>query len=104
MIEQKRKGRRQGGQTDQKTQDSAPPAALRIPRVPQENPFAGLFFGVGEASARSYSNWMRMAEDLLSLISDSQPYSGASPELLHELLEGEICPKAGVSQRYSHGV
>ncbi len=63
-----------------------------------QNRFAELFFGTGEASARRYSDWMRMADGLLSLAADSPAYSGASPERLNELLQGEICPKAGVSQ------
>jgi L-2,4-diaminobutyrate decarboxylase len=64
----------------------------------EQNRFAEHFFGTGEAGARSYSNWMRMADSLLSLTLDSPAYSGASPGDLNELLEGEICPKVGVSQ------
>src|SRR3954453_15964953 len=63
-----------------------------------QNSFAELFFGTGEAGACSYSHWMRIADDMLSLAQDSAAYSGASPERLNELLEGEICPKVGVSQ------
>ena len=61
-----------------------------------QNHFAKHFFGMGEASARTYSDWMRIADDLLSLAQDTSPYSGASPELLNELLDGEVCPRGGV--------
>ena len=64
-----------------------------------QNHFAQHFFGMGEAGARSYSNWMRIAEDLLSLAQDTSAYSGASPELLNELLDGEVCPRNGVSSQ-----
>src|SRR3954463_12467927 len=64
-----------------------------------QNSFDELFFGTGEAGACSYSHWMRIADDMLSLAQDSAAYSGASPERLNELLEGEICPKLGVSQK-----
>lgn len=63
-----------------------------------QNRLSEFFFGGGEAGARSYSSWMRFAHDLLSQAPDCQAYSGASPERLHELLEGEICPKVGVGQ------
>jgi L-2,4-diaminobutyrate decarboxylase len=42
---------------------------------------------------------MVMADGLLSLAPDSSAYSGASPERLNELLDGEVCPKVGVSQK-----
>jgi L-2,4-diaminobutyrate decarboxylase len=62
------------------------------------NRFAKQFFGAVEAAASSYANWMRMADDLLSMAPDGPAYSGASPELLSELLEGDICPKVGVGE------
>jgi L-2,4-diaminobutyrate decarboxylase len=65
-----------------------------------QNQFAKHFFGMGEAGAHSYSNWMRIAGDLLCLAQDTSAYSGASPELLNQLLDGEVCPRSGVgSQR-----
>ena len=62
------------------------------------NPFAEQFFGIGEASARSYSTWMQTAEVVLCLAGDGPAYSGASPERLSELLNGDICPKVGLEQ------
>src|SRR5690242_4193315 len=62
------------------------------------NSFAEHFFGMGEAGARSYAKWMRMAGDLLSLAPDDSAYSGASPEHLDRLLDGDICPRFGLSQ------
>jgi L-2,4-diaminobutyrate decarboxylase len=63
-----------------------------------QNRFAEHFFGTRKAGAGSYSNWMRIAGGLLSLVPDSSAYSGASPERLHDLLDGEVCPRVGVSQ------
>ena len=62
------------------------------------NSFAEHFFGTGEEGACSYSSWMRMAADLLSLAPDSPAYSGANPDRLGELLAGEICPENGIGQ------
>ncbi len=62
------------------------------------NGFAEQLFRAGEAGARSYTNWMRMADGVLSLAPDALPYSGASPERLSELLDGDICPKLGLDQ------
>jgi L-2,4-diaminobutyrate decarboxylase len=64
----------------------------------EPNRFAEHFFGAGERGASSYAKWMRMADGLLSLAPDDLAYSGASPEDLRELLDGDVCPKFGLSQ------
>ena len=64
----------------------------------ESNGFAEYFFGTGEAGARSYAKWMRMASALLSPAPDGSAYSGASPESLRKLLDGEVCPTFGVSE------
>ena len=62
----------------------------------EPNYFSKQFFGTGEAGARTYANWMRMADGLLSVAPDGPAYSGASPERLAELLDGDICPRVGL--------
>jgi L-2,4-diaminobutyrate decarboxylase len=61
--------------------------------------FVEHFFGMGQESAQSYSTWMGIADDVLSLARDASAYSGASPEQLDELLDGEVCPRGGVGSQ-----
>lgn len=60
--------------------------------------FAPDFFGTGPRSSLNYVSWMREAERVLTEAPLPCGYPGATPEMLSELLSGEICPEAGVSQ------
>ncbi|MBL8237904.1 MAG: aspartate aminotransferase family protein [Bryobacterales bacterium] len=59
--------------------------------MPEIEPFGAEFFGSG-----GYGRWLALAEQVLAEAPRAQAYSGATPESLAELLDGEICPERGI--------
>ena len=55
------------------------------------NPFAQHFYGTGDG----HQAWLQLAEQALQ--PSCEAYSGAGPELLAELLAGEVCPEVGLA-------